>query len=156
MEQDKLNFARKCKNAEIGFKNRKKLLKDTGIAFIFPAIFAIVMSIAFPLVLAVLGLEIALYSAFILYAHHCNVNDINHSGEEINFTYKDYKQMKNSGELETLYKQIEEIDKKEAEERYKEYLEFVKFKSYTSVNTSFTEENKEAGSTIEVDNINNL
>ena len=64
MEKDKLNFAKNCKRAEKGFKSRKKLLKDAGIAFIFPAIFAIIMSITFPVLWAVFACFIALYSSF--------------------------------------------------------------------------------------------
>ena len=136
MEQDKLKFAKNCKRAEIGFKNRKKLLKDAGIAFIFPAIFAIIMSITFPIIWAVFACITALYGSFVFYAHLCNVNDINQCGKEINFTYKDYNQMKKSGELVRLYKQIEEMQKQEANEMYSQYLDFVKGKTYTPVKTT--------------------
>ena len=156
MEKDKLNFVKKCKIAEEGFKNRKKLLKDTGIAFIFPAIFAIIMSITFPILWAVFAGITALYSSFIFYAHLCNVNDINQCGKETNFTYTDYKQMKKSGELERLYKQIEEMQKQEANEMYSQYLEFVKGKTYTSVKTSSIESNAEIKTDDDIEINNNL
>jgi len=155
MEQDKLKFAKNCKIAEKGFKNRKKLLKDIGIRFIFPAIFAIIMSTTFPIIWAVFACITALYGSFVFYAHLCNVNDINQCGKEINFTYKDYKQMKKSGELERLYKQIEEMQKQEANEMYSQYLDFVKGKTYTSVKTSSIESNAEI-QTDDVEINNNL
>ena len=101
MDQNKLKFARNCKRAEIGFKNRKKLLKDSAIAFIFPAIFAIIMSILLnPLLLGVLIFEVLLYGSFATYTHLCNRDDIKKCNVgTTNFTYKDYKQMKKSGEL---------------------------------------------------------
>ena len=89
MEQDKLKFAKNCKMAEIGFKNRKKILKDAGIAFTFPAIFAIIMSILLnPILLSVVLFEVLLYGAFATYAHLCNRDDISKCNVgTTNFTY---------------------------------------------------------------------
>ena len=144
MEQDKLKFAKNCKIAEEGFKNRKKLLRDFSIACIFPAAFAVFMSIfTSPIILTVLMIEVLLYGSFATYAHLCNRDDINKCGKEYNLTYADYKQMKKSGELERLYKQIEEMQKQEANEMYSQYLDFVKGKTYTSLKTSSIESNEE-------------
>ena len=108
-----------------------------GIAFIFPGVFAIIMSILMnPILLTVLIFEGLLYGSFATYAHLCNRDDINKCGKEYNLTYTDYKQMKKSGELEILYKQIEEMQKQEANEMYSQYLDFVKGKSYTPVKTT--------------------
>lgn len=135
MEQDKLNFAKNCQRAEIGFKNRKRLLRDFAVTCIFPAGFAIIMSILLnPIILSVVLLEVLLYGSFATYAHLCNCDDIKKCNVgTTNFTYKDYKQMKKSGELDKLYQQIEDIEKQEAKEMYSQYLEFCKGKSYTSV-----------------------
>ena len=152
MDQNKLKFARNCKRAEIGFKNRKKLLKDSAIAFIFPAIFAIIMSILLnPLLLGVLIFEVLLYGSFATYTHLCNRDDIKKCNVgTTNFTYKDYKQMKKSGELDRLYQQIDEEMQKEAQEMYPQYLEFISGKRYTPVVTTSerVEEDKK-------DNVNN-
>ena len=71
------------------------------------------------------------------------------------FTYTDYKQMKKSGELERLYKQIEEMQKQEANEMYSQYLDFVKGKTYSTIKTSSIESNEEI-QTDDVEINNNL
>lgn len=158
MDKDKLKFAKNCKMAEIGFKNRKKLLKDAGIAFTFPAIFAIIMSILLNLILlSVVLFEVLLYGAFATYAHLCNRDDISKCNVgTTNFTYKDYKQMKKSGELDKLYQKVEEMNKQEAEENYQRYLEFVNGKTYTPVKTSSVENIQETDKDNEIENNNNL
>lgn len=144
MEQDKLNFAKNCKIAEKGFKTRKKMLKDMAIAFAVPGLFVIILSTVFPIVLTILAFEVLLYGSFATYAHLCNCEDIKKCNvETTNFTYKDYKQMKKSGELVRLYQQIEEIKNKQSEEMYSHYSEFIKNNINTTIKTSsFKNNNK--------------
>lgn len=158
MEQDKLNFAKNYRKADTKIKNRKKLMKDLRISFIMPGIFVSILAIMKPIFLLFLLFEGVLYGTFAGYAHLYNRNDIDNCnvGNKNRIKYADYKEMKKSGELDKLIQQINEEEKQEAEKMYKEYLEFVKGKSYTSINTSFTEEEKQADTTTEVDNINNL
>ena len=157
MEQDKLNFAKNCKYTETGFKSRKKLLKRMGISFIFPAIVAICMSIVYPVFLGIVFFEVLLYGSFATYAHMCNRDDINECNVgSTNFTYKDYKEMKKSGELDKLYQHIEELNKKEAEKNYQQYLRFVEGKSYTPVKTLFVEKNQDTKDNNDVEINNNL
>ena len=64
--------------------------------------------------------------------------------------------MKKSGELERLYKQIEEMQNQEANEMYSQYLEFVKGKTYSTVKTSSIESNEEIKTDNDIEINNNL
>ena len=158
MEKDKLQFAKNYEKIKDKLRFRKKIMIDMGIAFIFPTIFIGIMAMSFPIILFLLVFEGLMYGTFAGYAHLCNRVDIDNcnKGCEKQFTYKEFKQMKKSGELENLYKQIKEMDKKEAEETYSQYLEFVKGKTYSPVKSSSVENNEEIETNKDEEINNNL
>ena len=139
MEKDKLNFAKNCRRIEEDIKNRKKNVKGLALSLGIPFIFAILYSILNPWVAILYFIfASALFGIVCVTAHYYNRRDIDNCNikNANQFTYTDYKQMKKSGELERLYKQIEEMQNQEATEMYSQYLDFVKGKTYTPVKTT--------------------
>lgn len=119
---DKIKFAKNFRTKQDMFNNINKLQKGTIIAVGVPAVVSTALSIINPLFLitllidGVIGLPLIGFSQ---YRKHEIVRECR-NGCENPISYKEFKQMSKSGELEKLIQQVRIEEQQEFNEQYKQ------------------------------------
>lgn len=118
---DKIKFAKNFRTKQKLFNKINKTQKELSIGAVIPAAVATAFSIINPLFLFTLlieGVVVLPLVGFSQYRKHEIVKECNNNSG-LPITYKDFKQMLKSGELENLIQQVKVNEQQEFNEQYK-------------------------------------